>query len=294
MPADSSWKMPVVSPVLEQLEGLRVVERDVVEVDLDAAVGLDQVDRVLEDREVRQAQEVELEQAQRLDGVHLVLGHQRVGVGRLLERHELRQRLAGDDHAGGVRRRVARDALELLREVDDALDRRIGVVLLAQRRRALSASSSLIPSWFGTALAIRSTSPYQLPSTRPDVADRGPGEHRAEGDDLGDVVLAVLARDVGDDLVAPVVLEVDVDVRHRHPIRVEEPLERQAVGDRVDRRDAQRVRHDRAWRAAPARRLDALLAGVPDEVGDDQEVARVAHRGDHAELVVEAVLERRR
>ena len=26
----------------------------------------------------------------------------------------------------------------------------------------------------------------------PDVADRGPGEHRAEGDDLGDVVLAVL------------------------------------------------------------------------------------------------------
>ena len=69
----------------------------------------------------------------------------------------------------------------------------------------------------------------------PDVADRGPGEHRAEGDDLGDVVLAVLARDVGDDLVAPVVLEVDVDVRHRHPVGVQEPLERQAVGDRVDR-----------------------------------------------------------
>ena len=128
----------------------------------------------------------------------------------------------------------------------------------------------------------------------PDVADGRAGEHRAEGDDLGDVVLAVLARDVGDDLVAPVVLEVDVDVRHRHPVGVEEPLERQAVGDRVDRGDAERVGHDRARRAAPAGRLDALLPGEPDEVGDDQEVARVAHRGDDAELVVEALLELRR
>ena len=29
------------------------------------------------------------------------------------------------------------------------------------------ASSSRMPSWFGTALAIRSTSPYEWPSTRP-------------------------------------------------------------------------------------------------------------------------------
>ena len=126
-----------------------------------------------------------------------------------------------------------------------------------------------------------------------DVADRGPGEHRAEGDDLGDVVLAVLAPDVGDDLLAPAVLEVDVDVGHRHPVGVEEALERELVEDRVDRRDAQRVGHDRARRAPPAGRLDALLAGERDEVGDDQEVARVAHREDDAELVVEPRLELR-
>ena len=75
-----------------------------------------------------------------------------------------------------------------------------------------------------------------------DVADRGPGEHRAERDDLGDVVLAVLAPDVGDDLVAPAVLEVDVDVGHRHAVGVEEPLERELVEDRVDRRDARACR----------------------------------------------------
>ena len=131
------------------------------------------------------------------------------------------------------------------------------------------------------------------PEDPPDVADRGPGEHRAERDDLGDVVLAVLPPDVGDDLLAPAVLEVDVDVGHRHPVGVEEALERELVEDRIDRRDPERVGHDRAGRAAPAGRLDPLLAGEPDEVGDDQEVARVAHRGDHAELVVEALLELR-
>ena len=47
-------------------------------------------------------------------------------------------------------------------------------------------------------------------------------------------------------------------------------------------------------RAAPAGGLDPLLAGEPDEVRDDQEVAGVAHREDDAELVVEPRLELRR
>ncbi len=94
-----------------------------------------------------------------------------------------------------------------------------------------------------------------------DVADGRPGEHRAEGDDLGDVVLAVLAPDVGDDLVAPAVLEVDVDVGHRHPVGIEEALEGQLVQDRVDRGDAQGVGHDAARGAAPAGGLDALRPG---------------------------------
>ncbi|MEJ7695369.1 MAG: hypothetical protein WKF78_01625 [Candidatus Limnocylindrales bacterium] len=48
------------------------------------------------------------------------------------------------------------------------------------------------------------------------------------------MILPVLATDIGDDLVPSAVLEVDVDVRHRHPVRVEEALERQLV-QRSDR-----------------------------------------------------------
>src|SRR5437867_2433017 len=69
----------------------------------------------------------------------------------------------------------------------------------------------------------------------PDIPDGRAGEHRPEGDDLGHAVRAVLPRDVGDDLVPSGVLEVDVDVGHRHAARVEEALKGQLVADRINR-----------------------------------------------------------
>ena len=51
------------------------------------------------------------------------------GVGALLlERDVLDQRAVADDDAGGVDRVGADEALERLREVDDLLDLRVGVV----------------------------------------------------------------------------------------------------------------------------------------------------------------------
>ena len=193
-----------------------------------------------------------------------------------------------------MRRGVAGDALELAGEVDDPLDARIRLVHLAQWLRDFQRLVELDPELVRHGLGDPVDLAVAVAQDPAHVADGGPGQHRAEGDDLGDVVVAVLAGDVGDDLVPPAVLEVDVDVRHRHPVRVEEPLERQLVEDRVDRGDAQRVGHDRARRAAPARRLDPLLAGEADEVGDDQEVAGVAHGGDDAQLVLQACPQQRR
>ena len=102
-------------------------------------------------------------------------------------------------------------------------------------------------------------------------------EHAAEGDDLGDAVAAVLVGDVAHDAVAPLDREVDVDVRHRHALGVQEALEQQVVGERVDLGDVERVGDDRAGgRAAPRADRDAGVLGVLDEVPDDQEVAREA------------------
>ncbi len=278
-------------PGREEFERLRVVQRDVVQIDLHLALGADQVHGLAQDRQVGQPEEVELEQAQRLDGVHLVLGHERVAVGRLLERHQLGQRLAADDDARRVRGGIPCDALEVSGEIDDPLDRGIRVHLLAQGRCDLQGLVQLDAELVGDRLGDAVHLAVAVAQDAAHVADGGPGQHRAEGDDLGDVVLAVLAPDVGDDLVAPAVLEVHVDVRHRHAVRVEEPLERELVQDRIHRRDTQRVGHDRTRRGPSAGRLDPLLSREPDEVRDDEEVPRVAHRDDHAELVVEALLE---
>ena len=78
----------------QQLEGLRVVQRQVVDVEADGPMRPHQLDGLRQDREVDEAQEVELQEAERLAGVHLELGHRGLAVGRALERHDLGQRVA--------------------------------------------------------------------------------------------------------------------------------------------------------------------------------------------------------
>ena len=66
------------------------------------------------------------------------------------------------------------------------------------------------------------------------VTRRRAREHLAEGDDLRHALLAVLLGHVTDHLLAAAHREVDVDVRHRHALGIEEALEQQVVADRVD------------------------------------------------------------
>ena len=103
-----------------------------------------------------------------------------------------------------------------------------------------------------------------------DVAHDGARLHRPEGDDLRDVLAAVLARDVVDDLAAAALAEVDVDVGQRHALGIEEALEDEVVLDRIDVGDAQAVGDEAAGGRAAARPdRNRLLARVADEVPDD-------------------------
>ena len=84
-----------------------------------------------------QAEEVELHQARLLDPFHVELGHRHVGFRIAVERHQFGERPVADDDAGGVRRGVAIEALELERDVEGALDDRIAVALGLQARLAV-------------------------------------------------------------------------------------------------------------------------------------------------------------
>ena len=65
---------------------------------------------------------------------------------------------------------------------------------------------------------------------------------RAEGDDLGDGIVAVFFAHVFDDIGAAVVGEIDVNVRRIDALGIEEALEEQAVADGVDVGDLEQDR----------------------------------------------------
>ena len=124
----------------------------------------------------------------------------------------------------------------------------------------------------------------------PDVAQDGARLHRAEGDDLRHLFAAVFGLDVADHLLAPILAEVDVEIRHRDAVGIEEALEQQRKAQRVEVGDRQRIGDERAGaRAAPRTDRNPLRLRPFDEVGNDQEVAREAHPLDDRELEGEAV-----
>ena len=126
------------------------------------------------------------------------------------------------------------------------------------------------------------------------LADRRARPVRDEVADHPGVLRPVALVDVLDDLLAPLRAEVDVDVRVGRPALVDEPLEQQVVGDRLDPADPERVRHDRAGRAAPALGRDPLLLREAHQVPADQEELGEAGPLDDVELVGEPLDDRRR
>ena len=155
--------------------------------------------------------------------------------------------------------------------------------------RAPAASVMSLPGWKGISLAMPSQKHVRQIEHAADVAHRRLGRHRAERRDLRHRIGAVLLLHVVDDAVAAVLAEVDVEVRHRHALGIEEALEQQRVAQRIEVGDAERIGDQRAGAGAAAGPDRHAVALRPvDEVGDDQEVAGEAHLHDGRGLEFEA------
>ena len=153
--------------LLEHLVGLRVVQRHVVDVEHDILGPLDLLERVVDERERAQPQEVHLQQADTLDLLHVPLGDDFVPR-PLVERRVVGDRTGRDDDAGGVDGGVPRHALEAAADVEDLLDPRVlGRHVLERRdsRPAPCRASCRAPA--GICLAMLLTSANGMSSARP-------------------------------------------------------------------------------------------------------------------------------
>ena len=267
----------------------RSVELEVLEHDLLAAVDGDVLHRVVEHREVAQPEEVHLDQAERLARRVVELGDHRAVGGALEHRDDVEQRLARHDHAGRVHAPLPLEALDAHGGVDDLLDVVVALVESAELAALAVALVLGVEDLLERHVLAHHRGRHRLGDAiahgervaqdARGVLDRLLGLDGAVGDDVGDPLVAVLLRDVADDLAATTLVEVDVEVGHRDAVGVEEPLEDQAVDQRVEVGDPHRVGDHRAGtRATAGADADAVVLGPVDEVGDDEEVAREAHR----------------
>ena len=230
----------------QQRVGFLVVERDRRQVDVDAAL-LHQRDRGLQDGQRLEAEEVELHQARLLDPLHVELGdrHQRFRIA--IERDHLVEPALADHDAGGVGRGVTVQPFQLARDVESAAHHRIAVArrlqpgLVVDRLAELDRVERVLRHQLAQLvdLAIRHL------QHAADVAQHAARLQGAEGDDLRDPLVAIALLHVADDRVAPVLAEVDVEVRHRHALGIEEALEQQIEPQRIEIGDGQCIGHQR-------------------------------------------------
>ena len=281
--------------VAKDLVGGGIVQGDLVDVDRRAAFR-HHLHALADHRQGAQAQEVHLQQPDllaaphgKLGGDHLVL----VLIFGLVEGHKVGNIVRSDDDPGGMHRGMAGEPFQHLGMADQLLVAGIAVFgdlhqfrdslkgLLQFQRLALVHRDR-----FRDAVGIGIID-LQHPGH---ILDHPLGSHGAEGDDLGHVGFPVLAPHVFDHLFPALEAEIDVDIRHGHPLGIEETLEQQIVADRIHVGDPQSVGHQAAGGGAPPQpHRNSLGTGVVDEVLHNQEVAGKAGLADHRYLILQAL-----
>ena len=273
----------------EHLVGLGVVEGDLGEVHHHAALG-QQLHGRGQGREGLQAQKVEFHEAGGLHPFHVELGGGHFGFGVAVERHQLMQGAVADDDARRMGGGVGIEPLQGLGDLQHARHPRIGLGGLAQARLALEG--------LGEADGGRRVLRHQLGELvhlaqrhfqhAAHIAHDAARQKRAEGDDLRHPVRPIAVAHIADDLVAPVLTEIDVEIGHGHAFGIQEALEEQAEAQGIKIGDGEGVGDQRACaRAAPRPHRNALGLGPFDEVGHDEEVAGEFHAGDDAQLEIQ-------
>ena len=252
-------------------------------------MALDQLERVRDDGERRQAQEVHLEERQLLQAVHVVLRDNFVFVG-LVERDDVAQRQRRNHNAGRVNAGVARHAFQALGYFQNLFYFGIRAGQRIELRLHLARLLQLdVERHGGDQLGDAVDFGVAHVEHAAHVFDGRARAHGAEGDDLGHLLAPVFFGDVLNHFAAPASAEIDIDIGHGDALGIQEALEQQPVGERIDVGDLHGVTDQAAGGGTAARAHgNVALLGEADEIPDDQEVAGELHRLDHLDLAIQA------
>ena len=187
---------------------------------------------------------------------------------------------------------AAGDALEALGRVDDLGRVRIALVLLAQVGVLCQGTLERHLGVVGNHLGDAGAHVDRVLEHARGVVDGLLGLHLAVGDDVGDALGTVDVAAVLDDVQPALVIEVHVDIGHLGTLRGQEPLEHQAVLERVERGDVHGVGDDSAGgRTAAGADADAVVLGPLHVLGNDQEVGGKALVADDLVFVLKALFD---
>ena len=249
-------------------------------------VATQQIECLADARQHAEAEHIDFENTQRIQVVLVPFDNRAVLHGGVLDRHHLAKGTVRHHHAARMLGQVAGKAPQFSGQPQPLAHRAVGGVetRLAQ---------------FGRADLIKGTAPDDglqgdngvIGKTKhlADFAHRTLGTIRDVRSGHTGPVAAVLGIDVLDDLFAPLVLEIDIDVGRLVARRADESLKQQINPFRIHRRNAKHVTHRRIGRRPSALAQDSAAAGKTDNVLDGKEVGGIIQVADNTQLIADTV-----
>ena len=200
-------------------------------------------------------QHIDFQKPERIEIVLVPFDHGAVFHGGVTDRDDFRQRPARQHEAADMLREVAREADQLLRQLEHTgeqrvsrIEPRLADIFVRQARiaQAPDGGGERGDGVLGKAQRLADLAHGSAPA----IADDGGGEPGA--------IAAIACVDILDHLLAPLVLEIDVDVGRLLALGRDEALEQQIDLGRIDLGDAEAVADGGVGRRAAALAEDAL------------------------------------
>ena len=246
-----------------------------------------QIHGVLDHRQRLEAQKVELDQPGLFHPLHVELGGGHIRSRIAVQRHQLIGGPVRDHHTGGMGPRRAQKPLHLHAVFQQPVDHLFVLGFfgqtwfIAQRLFDTDGFDALHRDHLGQAIHL----PVRHLQHAPHVAHCRLGQERAKGNDLPHPVVAIFILHIADHFFAAIHAKIDVEIRHRHPFRVQEPLKQQRIAQRIKVGDRQSIGHQGPGPGPPPRtHRDRVVLGPLDEIRNNQKIAGKAHALDDAQL----------